>query len=78
MAAHLVQGCVDNDLVEASEAQWVVMEVEIIVSSFCQAGMYIQQAGEWADPLQILRLFQALPQLTFQQLHLDKVNNLSR
>ena len=69
MAAHLVQGGLEDDLVNLSEVQKVLVEAKVIVCSFgrqrsCQPCRNVQQTDEPADPLQLLRLFGAVLQLT--------------
>ena len=64
-----VQGDLDDDLVNLSEVQKVLEEAKVIVCSFgrqrsCQPGRNVQQTDEPADPLQLLRLFGAVLQLT--------------
>ena len=69
VAAHLVQDSFDDDLVNLSEAQKVLVEAKAVVCRFgrqrsCQPGRNVQQTDEPADPLQLLRLFGAVPKLT--------------
>ena len=78
MAAHLVQGSFDDDLVNLSEAQKVLVEAKVIVCSIgrqrsCHPGRNVQQDDESADPLQLLSLFGALLQLTGKKPHLDVI-----
>ena len=76
MAAHLVQSGLDDHLVNFSEAQKVLVEAKVVLCSFgrqrsCQPGRNVQQVDEPADPLQFLRLFGAVLQLTGKKPHLD-------
>ena len=64
-----VHGGLDDDLVNLSEVQKVLVEARVIVGSIgrqrsCQPGRNVQQTDEPVDPLQLLRLFGAVLQLT--------------
>ena len=78
MAAHHVQGGLSNDLVNFSEVQKVLVEAKVIVCGFgrqrsCQPGRNLQQTDEPADPLQLLRLFGVVLQLTGKNPQLDVI-----
>ena len=82
MAVHLVQGGFGDDPVNLSEAHNVLAEAKVVVCRFgrqesCKPDRKVQQTDEPADPVQLLRLFGAVLQLTGKKLHLDEVYYLS-
>lgn len=82
MAAHVVQGRMINDLSTTTTAYGSadnVVEMEVVVSSFHsqrsrEPARNVHRADEWADPLQLLRLFRFVLLLTYR----DRLFTLSR